>query len=70
MIFFFEQRGRYVRCELTPLGDGSAELVVVDPDGGQTREFLACSSDIPRRVAELSETLHNAGWWGPVGRDI
>jgi hypothetical protein len=70
MIFFFEQRGRYVRCELTPLGDGSAELVVVDPDGGQTREFLACSGDIPRRVAELSETLHNAGWWGPVGRDI
>lgn len=37
MIFFFEQRGRYMRCELTPLGDGSAELVVIDPDGAQTR---------------------------------
>jgi hypothetical protein len=70
MIFFFEQRGRYMRCELMPLGDGSAELIVVDPDGAQTREFLPSSSDIPRRVAELSETLHNAGWWGPVGRDI
>ena len=70
MIFFFEQGGRYVRCEVLPLPDGGSELIVTEPEGGQTVEFLEDSNEVTRRVAELRQSLLSAGWWGPVGREI
>ena len=70
MIFFFEQGGRYVRCELLPLPEGGSELIVTEPEGGQTVEFLEDSTEVTRRVAELRQSLLSAGWWGPVGREI
>jgi len=70
MIFFFEQGGRYVRCELLPLPDGGSELIVTEPEGGQTVEVLEDSNEVTRRVAELRQSLLSAGWWGPVGREI
>lgn len=69
MIFFFEQAGRYTRCELLPLPDGGSELIVTAPEGSQTVEILAGSADVTRRIAELRESMLRAGWWGPVGRD-
>ena len=68
MIFFFEQNGQYVRCEVHPRGDG-AELIVTKPEGGQTVEVLS-GSDVTRRVSELQATMLRAGWWGPLGRDF
>jgi hypothetical protein len=70
MIFFFEQRGQYVRCELLPLPDGSQELIVTPPDGHQTTEILTRSADVPRRIMELRESMAREGWWGPLGREI
>lgn len=70
MIFFFEQRGQYVRCELLPLPDGGSELIVTAPEGGQTVEILHDSAQVTRRMTELQESLISAGWWGPVGREI
>ena len=70
MIFFFEQGGRYVRCEVLPLSDGSSELIVTAPEGGQTVERLEDAADVTRRMSELQQSLLNAGWWGPVGRGI
>ena len=70
MIFFFEQKGRYVRCELHTLPDGAAELIVTPPEGEQTVEILEDSAKVTRRMAELQESLLSAGWWGPVGREI
>jgi hypothetical protein len=70
MIFFFEQGGRYVRCELLPLPDGGSELIVTAPEGNQTVEILHGSAQVTRRVTELQESLLSAGWWGPVGREI
>jgi hypothetical protein len=70
MIFFFEQAGRYTRCELLPLPDGAAELIVTPPDGRQTIELLTGSADVTRRMSELRESMARAGWWGPVGREI
>jgi hypothetical protein len=69
VIFFFEQRGRYVRCELLPLPDGASELIVTPPDGDQTVEVLD-GPEVTRRISELRESLLSAGWWGPVGRDF
>ena len=70
MIFFFEQGGRYVRCELLPLPDGASELIVTAPEGNQTVEVLQGSAQVTRRMTELQESLLSAGWWGPVGREI
>ena len=70
MIFFYEQQGRYTRCEVHPRADGaSAELIVTQPDGAATIEVLS-GSDVMRRVNELQVTMLQAGWWGPVGRDF
>jgi hypothetical protein len=70
MIFFFEQSGRYVRCELLPLPDGASELIVTEPGGDQTVEVLEGSAEVTRRMSELQQSFLNAGWWGPVGREI
>ena len=70
MIFFYEQHGRYTRCEVHPRADGaSAELIVTQPDGAATIEVLS-GADVTRRVNELQVTMLKAGWWGPVGRDF
>jgi len=70
MIFFFEQDGKYTRCEVLPRSDGTQELTVTAPDGGATTEILRNSADVPRRILELRETMANRGWWGPIGREI
>ena len=70
MIFFFEQKGQFVRCEVLPLPDGGSELVVTHPEGTQTTEILRATGDVTRRVSEISETMVQAGWWGPIGRDF
>ena len=70
MIFFFEQGGRYVRCEVLDLPDGGSELIVTAPEGNQTKEVLAGSADVTRRITELRESMLRAGWWGPLGREI
>lgn len=70
MIFFFEQKGRFVRCEVLPLADGaSSELIITPPDGSPTVEVLT-GDEVTRRISELRETLLQSGWWGPVGRDF
>lgn len=70
MIFFFEQGGRYVRCELLPLPGGASELIVTRPEGDQTVEVLEDSAEVTRRMSELRQSFLSAGWWGPVGREI
>ena len=69
VIFFFEQGGQYVRCEVHPREDGASELIVTKPGGGQTVEVVA-GSELTRRVEQLEATMINAGWWGPLGRDF
>ena len=69
MIFFFEQNGQYVRCEVLPLPDGASELIVTPPEGNQTVEVLD-GTDVTRRISELRESMVQAGWWGPLGRDV
>ena len=70
MIFFYEQEGQYMRCEVHPRADGaSAELIVTGPDGGATVEILS-GSDVTRRVTELQASMLQAGWWGPIGREF
>ena len=69
MIFFYEQGGQYMPCELLPVADGACELETT-PEGQQTVGILEGSADVTRRMAELQQSLANAGWWGPIGRGI
>jgi hypothetical protein len=70
VIFFYEQEGQYTRCEVHPRPDGkSAELIVTDPDGGATVEILS-ATEVTSRVTELQESMLQAGWWGPIGREF
>jgi hypothetical protein len=70
VIFFYEQEGQYMRCEVHPRADGaSAELIVTSPDGGATVEIIS-GSEVTRRVTELQTTMLLAGWWGPIGREF
>jgi hypothetical protein len=69
VIFFFEQGGRFTRFEVQPRPDGASDLIVTPPDGSQTIEVLA-GVDVTRRITELRESLLQAGWWGPVGREF
>ena len=70
MIFFYEQEGQYLRCEVHPRGDGAAaELIITRPDGGATVEILS-GSEVTRRVTEVQAAMLQAGWWGPLGREF
>jgi hypothetical protein len=69
VIFFFEQEGRYTRCEVQPLPNGTSELIVTPPDGPPTVEVLT-GAEVTRRVGEIRESLLSAGWWGPLGREF
>ena len=70
MIFFYEQQGQYMRCEVHPHADGrSADLIITNPDGASTVEVLP-GNDVTRRVSELQASLVQNGWWGPLGRDF
>jgi hypothetical protein len=69
VIFFFEQKGHYVRCEVQPAPDGTSELIVTRPEGDQTVEILD-GAEVPRRISELRESMLRAGWWGPLGREF
>jgi hypothetical protein len=70
VIFFYEQAGLYMRCEVHPRADGaSAELIVTQPDGAATVEILS-GSEVTNRVTELQTMWVQAGWWGPIGREF
>jgi hypothetical protein len=70
MIWFFERKGQYVRCETRKTAAGSYELVITDSDGAERIESFADSSDLARRQIELERSLSTDGWTGPHGREI
>jgi len=68
MIWFFERRGEYVRCETRKGADGAFELVVTDPDGTERVERFTDSAALAKRQVELEHGLTADGWTGPHGR--
>jgi len=68
MIWFFERKGAYLRCE-TRLGPGgSYELVITDPDGKERVERFTDSGEMAKRQVEIEKGLTAEGWTGPHGR--
>ena len=70
MIWFFERRGQYVRCETRKTPEGTYELVVTSDDGTERVERFDDSTVLAKRQVEIEQELATDGWTGPHGRDM
>jgi hypothetical protein len=68
MVSFFEQSGRFVRCETRAHADGTYELLVIDEDGHEEVEQFTAAESLDKRLAELESHYRASGWFGPYGR--
>jgi hypothetical protein len=68
MIWFFERKGEYVRCETRRGPNDSYELVVTNPDGSERVERFTDSAAMAKRQVEIEHGLTADGWTGPHGR--
>ncbi|MGE5244098.1 MAG: hypothetical protein ACM3SQ_07715 [Betaproteobacteria bacterium] len=67
MVWFFERKGEYLRCETRQV-DGGFELVITEPGGTERVERFDDSAAMARRQVELERGLTGNGWSGPYGR--
>jgi len=68
MIWFFERKGLYVRCETRKTTDGAYELVITKADGTEDVERFDDSATLAKRQVEIEQGLTSDGWTGPHGR--
>jgi hypothetical protein len=68
MIWFFEKKGQYVRCETRKAPDGAYELVITDANGVERVERFEESAAMAKRQVDLERTMTADGWTGPHGR--
>jgi hypothetical protein len=70
MVWFFENKGQFRRCELHPDEPKVYRLIIYDIDGTEKVETYKEFADVLRRTQELASELTGAGWRGPFSRDI
>lgn len=68
MVSFFEQDGRFVRCETRDRADGKYELLIEGPDGVARVELFDHAAALDERVRKLQQTYLASGWFGPYGQ--
>ena len=68
MVWFFERKGEYVRCETRKATDGAYELVVTVPGSPERIERFYDTTEMARRQVEIEQSLTTTGWTGPHGR--
>ena len=68
MVSFFEQGGKFVRCETRDRTDGAYELLIEGPDGSTRVEQFANAAALDARLMELERGLLASGWFGPYGQ--
>lgn len=68
MVSFFEQGGKFVRCETRDRSDGRYELLIEGPDGVSRVEQFDSASALDARLMELQRSYLAAGWFGPYGQ--
>lgn len=70
MIWFFELRGRFRRCEVHPVDATHYRFTVRDSDGSERIEDYSSYEDLLSRTRQLETEWHRHGWTGPHSRDI
>ena len=68
MVSFFEQGGKFVRCEARDRADGAYELLIQGPDGVMRVEHFENASALDRRLMEVQRDYLASGWFGPYGQ--
>jgi len=68
VVSFFEQGGKFVRCETRDLADGGYELTIEGPDGATRVEHFSSASALDERLMELQRSFIASGWFGPYGQ--
>lgn len=68
MVSFFEQGGKFVRCETRDGVDGGFELVIQGPDGPEQVERFDSAAALDARLMEVQRGYLTSGWFGPYGR--
>jgi len=68
MVSFFEQGGKFIRCETRESGDGAFELVIQGPDGLERVERFDSAGALDARLMEVQRGYQATGWFGPYGR--
>ena len=67
MVSFFEQGGKFVRCETRDRTDGVYELLIEGPDGARVEQFSSAAA-LDERLMEVQRGFLAAGWFGPYGQ--
>jgi hypothetical protein len=67
VVSFFEQGGRFVRCE-TRETDGVYELLIEGPDGATRVERFSTAAALDERLMEVQRGYLAQGWFGPYGQ--
>lgn len=68
MVSFFEQNGKFVRCETRDRPDGRYELLIEGPDGVSTIEEFDTAAALDERLMEVQRHYLATGWFGPYGQ--
>jgi hypothetical protein len=68
MVSFFEQGGKFVRCETRDYPDGRFELLIEGPDGTTTVEQFDSAAALDQRLMEVQRNYLASGWFGPYGQ--
>jgi hypothetical protein len=68
VVSFFEQSGKFVRCETRDRADGAYELLIEGPDGASRVEHFPNAAALDARLMELEQGLLSSGWFGPYGQ--
>ena len=70
MFCWFERRGVFVRCEVSPVSTGGFELRVLDQNGAERVEHFQDSDLLLKRQVAVIDELTQAGWNGPHGWNL
>jgi hypothetical protein len=68
VVSFFEQSGKFIRCETRDRADGAYELLIEGPDGVTRVEQFANAAALDERFMEVQRSYLATGWFGPYGQ--
>ena len=68
MVSFFEQGGKFIRCEAFDRPDGTYELLIEGPDGVTHTERFESAAVLDARLMEVQRSCLASGWSGPYGQ--
>ena len=67
MVSFFEQGGKFIRCEARTGTEGGYELLIEGPDGMLVERFDSATA-LDERLMEVQNGYLATGWFGPYGQ--